>query len=338
MWRCRSFSVDVKLLGDPRDVIEIVADLADRLSHAACVPNVVTYQQPLLARPVCHAHRVVMREPEKRQSANDTFTEPRPFYADGGLNVETYDVRTTGFAGEIDWWVRRARDAGSPVLEIACGTGRVTWPIARAGVEIVGLDLNPGMLRAAEAKRGREPDDVNARVRFVRGDMTDFSLTETFALAIIPFRAFQALLTPDAQRRSLSCIRRHLRQDGRLIIDVFDPLLDWILPDRTIPGLPDRPSVIHPVSSNRVTIEVLTRRNDPLRQVLAELWRFTETGPAGEILRREEEILELRWSYRYEMRYLLELSGFSIENEFADFSGAPPRYGSEQIWVTVRSD
>jgi ubiquinone/menaquinone biosynthesis C-methylase UbiE len=73
------------------------------------------------------------------------------------------------------------------VLELACGTGRITWPIARAGLEIVGLDLSPGMLRVAEAKRAREVDEVNARVRFAHGDMTDFSLPESFALAIMRF-------------------------------------------------------------------------------------------------------------------------------------------------------
>jgi SAM-dependent methyltransferase len=261
--------------------------------------------------------------------------EPRPFYADGGLNVETYDARTAGFPGEIEWWVRHARDAGGPVLELACGTGRVTWPIARAGVEIVGIDVNPAMLRAAEAKRDRESPEVRARVRFVRGDMKDFSIGATFALAIIPFRAFQSLLTAEAQRSSLTCIRRHLRSGGRLIIDVFDPRLDWILPDRTVAGLPDRPIVKHPASGNSVTVEVLTRANDPLSQTLRERWRFTEIGPADEILRREEEILELRWTYRYEMRYLLELCGFSIEGEFADFTGAAPTYGREQIWLAT---
>jgi SAM-dependent methyltransferase len=268
-----------------------------------------------------------MHEPEERQ--------PRPFYTDGGLNVETYDARTAGFPGEIDWWVRQALDAAGPVLELACGTGRVAWPVARAGVEIVGLDIAAGMLRTAEAKRDRHPREVSERVRFVRGDMTDFSLGETFALAIIPFRAFQALLTPEAQRSSLTCIRRHLRPGGRLIIDVFDPRLDLILPDRTEPALPDRPSFTHPVSGNVVTIEVLTRTNDPLRQILRERWRFTERSSDEAVVRREEEILELRWIYRYEMHYLLELGGFAIGSELSDFSGAPPAYGREQIWVAV---
>src|SRR5919202_1413424 len=141
--------------------------------------------------------------------------EPRSFYADGGLNVETYDGRTAGFPGEIDWWVRHAVAAGGPVLELACGTGRVTWPIARAGVPIVGLDLSPAMLRTAESKRDRETPDASRRTRFVRGDMTHFELGEAFALAIIPFRAFQALLTPEAQRSSLPTSQPNLQPGGQ---------------------------------------------------------------------------------------------------------------------------
>jgi SAM-dependent methyltransferase len=314
-------------------VIEIVADLADRLAHAIC--SSLPYG---LAHRERRAHPVAMHEPEVRQqreSTSDAAAAARPFYADGGLNVETYDARTAGFPGEIDWWVRQAVDAAGAVLELACGTGRVTWPIARAGVDIFGLDAGAGMLRVAEAKRGREPREVSERVRFVRGDMTDFSIGETFALAIIPFRAFQSLLTPESQRSSLTCIRRHLCPGGHLIIDIFDPRLDWLLPDRTEPGLPDRPNVKHPVSGNTVSVEVLTRANDPLSQTLRERWRFTERTSSGATVRREEEILELRWTYRHEMQYLLELCNFVIEREISDFSDSPPAYGHEQIWVAT---
>jgi len=280
-----------------------------------------------------------MREPAKpsdRESADDAARTPRQFYADGGINVATYDARTLGFPGEVDWWVRQAVASSGPVLELACGTGRVTWPIARAGVPVTGLDLGDGMLRVAESKRGRESNEVSERIRFVRADMTDFSLHQSFALVIIPFRAFQALLTPEAQRSSLACIHRHLRPRGQLIIDLFDPRLDWLIPNLATPPVPARPPVIHPDSGNTVTIEVLERTNDPLRQVLRERWQFTERNAAGDVVRREEEVLDLRWTYRYEMRYLLELSGFAIERELSDFSDAPPAYGREQIWVARR--
>lgn len=280
-----------------------------------------------------------------RDAAGDgddgTHIEPRPFYAAGGLNLETYDVRHATMPGsvaeDVAWYVRHARAAGGPVLELACGTGRVTWPVARAGIDVVGLDLSPAMLHIAESKRAAEPSAVAARARFVEGDMADFALEETFALVLVPFRAFQVLLTPEAQRAALACIHHHLRPGGALHLDLFDPLLDLLVPSAPRRGLGDRSSVVHPVSGNVVMIEVPERVNDPVRQVLRERWHFTETGPTGDVVRREIEELVLRWSYRYEMRHLLELCGFTIEGEYSDFTGAPPAYGREQIWVARRA-
>lgn len=73
-----------------------------------------------------------------------------------------------------------------------------------------------------------------------------------------------------------------------------------------------------------------------MRQVLEETWRFQEFDHDGALLREEREVLRLRWLYRYEMRHLLELCGFSIEAEFSDFQESPPAYGKEQIWVARR--
>jgi ubiquinone/menaquinone biosynthesis C-methylase UbiE len=261
----------------------------------------------------------------------------RTFYSEGGLNAETYDMRTLGFPGEIDFWVARARESGGPVLELASGTGRVTWPIARAGIDIVGIDLATAMLAEAERKRAAEAPDVAVRARFVRADMSDFELSQQFALAIIPFRAFQALLSVDRQRAALGCIRRHLKPGGRLIMDIFDPRLDLLAEEKFKPRREIAP-FRHQRTGHTVTIDVLERVNDHVAQRLVERWRFRETAADENVVREEEESLELRWTYRYEMRYLFELTDFIIEEEWSDFVGAPPAYGREQIWVVRRGD
>ena len=77
--------------------------------------------------------------------------------------------------------------------------------------------------------------------------------------------------------------------------------------------------------------------NDTVAQTLEEVWRFTEVGPDGQPIRVEEEVLRMRWIYRWEMRYLLELCGFEIEAEYSDYAGAAPAYGKEQIWVARKA-
>jgi ubiquinone/menaquinone biosynthesis C-methylase UbiE len=99
----------------------------------------------------------------------------------------------------IDFYVEAAKSAGGPVLEVGCGTGRVLLPTARAGVEIVGLDLSPDMLGMCRQRLENEPEAVQSRVQLVQADMREFNLFRTFRLATIPFRPFQHLITVDDQ-------------------------------------------------------------------------------------------------------------------------------------------
>ena len=80
-------------------------------------------------------------------------------------------------------------------------------------------------------------------------------------------------------------------------------------------------------------VRVVASDPDPLAQILTQRWRFTERARDGRTLRVEEEILRLRWTYRQEMRWLLELEGLSVEREMSDFHGSPPAYGREQVWI-----
>ncbi len=258
------------------------------------------------------------------------------FYAVWGLNVATYDERFslegTAIAGDVNFYVQHALRSKGPVLELGSGTGRVAWPIAQAGVEVVGLDLSQAMIRRAEARRESVPEPFRELATFIQADMCKFGMDRQFSLAIIPFRAFQHLTTPQTQRDCLNAVHRHLATDARLIVDIFDPRLDMCLPRGHTAPL-QRDSVIHPRTGNKVNIEVVNRTNDPLRQVLTELWRFSEVDEKGNVRRQEEQTLTMRWTYRYEMAYLAEICGFQLDAEFSDFRGAPPAYGKEQIWV-----
>lgn len=265
-----------------------------------------------------------------------TTSQARQFYSLGGINAQTYDMRTEDQPGEIDFYVARARASGGLVLELGCGTGRVSWPIARARVPIVGLDLERAMLEQAERKRDSETSEVNRCARFLEGDMTNFSLGETFALAIVPFRAFLMLRTTDEQRAALGCIWRHLRPGGRLIIDIFDPVYDMLV-EKSLTPRRELPAMRNPVTGNTVSVTVPERTNDHVRQLITERWVFQETAGDGTVVRIDEELLQVRWVFRNEMRYLFELCNFLVEEELSDFFGAPPAYGKEQIWTARRS-
>ncbi|MHC4599287.1 MAG: class I SAM-dependent methyltransferase, partial [Planctomycetota bacterium] len=259
------------------------------------------------------------------------MTEVRPFHDRMGLGMETYDARAEGWAdhlgGDVEFFLVTAEEAGDPVLELGAGTGRVTWPLADAGHRVVGLDLSEPMLALARKKGEGRPGDVRARARFVHGDMRDFRLDDAFPLVLVPFRSFQCLLTPEDQMAALTCTMSHLVPGGRLVVNLFDPLLDRCTPDAH-PFQDDR-DVRNPFTGKIVRSSTVHRENDTLAQVFTEDWRFTEIDDDGTILREETERLTMRWTFRHEARHLFERCGFEVEGEYSDFRRSPPAYGKE---------
>jgi SAM-dependent methyltransferase len=267
--------------------------------------------------------------------ARSTPTAPR-FYLRPGLHVETYDAQHGTIPGgdDVSFFRDLAARTGGPVLELGCGTGRVAIPLAEAGFDVVGLDRSVPMLAVAAGRRRTLPADVRRRLRFVEGDMTDFRVGRRFGLVFAAFRVFMSLPDEGSQRSALAAIRRHLRPDGLLSIDVFDPRLHLLTPEPQ-PQTEMR-EFRHPTTGNKVIATVLSRVNDPVTQQFTQRWRFAEEGPDGSSIREEFEDLTLRWTYRYEMRHLLELGGFEQIAEYSDYAGSPPAYGREQIWVARR--
>jgi SAM-dependent methyltransferase len=269
----------------------------------------------------------------------DTDVTPA-FYSAKSLHPEIYDalafqtVDASGAAHDVEFFRRLAAETGGPILEIGCGTGRVTMPLAADGHEIVGIDLSAPMLAIAEAHRAALPAETAARITYQRADLATLDLGREFALVIAPSRVFQFMLTTAAQREALRALRSHLRPDGRLVLDLFDPMLDYVIPGRG--GMRTGGEVVHPDTGNRVTWTVTGRWPDPGNQLIVEEWTFAELDADGRTLRTDVERLTLRWSLRAEMRLLFELEGFDVVADYGDFQGGPPVYGHEQVWVLAR--
>ena len=245
-----------------------------------------------------------------------------------------YDYQSTGVKGDVESYVEEAQKAGSPVLELGCGTGRILIPVAQSGVGIVGLDLSPEMLSIAREKVSGLSNEIQQRIQLVEGDMRGFSLKRKFSLITIPFRAFLHLLTPEDQRQSLKCIREHLADDGRLILNIFDPRLDIIVShmDHLGTAMKRLGEFIHPETGNRILVWD-SRQYNPEDQTNEQYFIFEELDNGGKVISKTYSPLVLRFLYRYEMQYLLELCGYEIEALYGDFQRGPFRYGGEQIWV-----
>lgn len=253
-------------------------------------------------------------------------------------SAQLYDYYSTGLEGDVEFFVDEAHRAGSPVLEIACGTGRVLIPVAEAGVEIVGLDQSPAMLDVARQKISQCSPEVQKRIEIVDGDMRDFSLDRRFRLITIPYRSFLHLLTVDDQKRGLRCIREHLVDGGRFVFNIFDPNIQMIVEHAGSLGSTTKKQgeFVHP-ETGRCVIVSDTRQYDTERQMIDQYFIFEELDEDGHVMSKRYSHMTLRYIFRYEMEHLLELSGFQIEALYGDFTQGPFRPGGEQVWIARRA-
>ncbi|HET9132658.1 MAG TPA: class I SAM-dependent methyltransferase [Terriglobia bacterium] len=123
--------------------------------------------------------------------------------------------------GYFEFWLSQAKIRGGPVLELGCGTGKLSIPLAQAGYSVVGLDTSTALLRFAASKNGS--------VKWIEGDMRGFDLDEKFALIMLPSNNLGHLHTPEDVENCFRSVRRHLKPDGVLVIDVFVPNVKLLL-------------------------------------------------------------------------------------------------------------
>jgi SAM-dependent methyltransferase len=240
--------------------------------------------------------------------------------------AELYDhVVPYGERTDVARYVEWARTCGGPVLELGCGTGRVLVPIARAGIEIVGLDLAEPMLAICRRKLTAEPADVQSRVRLAAGDMTAFDLGRRFKLITIPFRPFQHILTVAGQLTCLACVHRHLDEGGLFVLDLFNPSLPLLTRDDGGQEFGHEPEFVMP-DGRRVVRCVRLPRRDYFQQINDVELIYYVTHPDGRT-ERVVDAFQMRYLFRFEVEHLLARAGFWIERIDADYQGNP--YGSK---------
>jgi SAM-dependent methyltransferase len=262
---------------------------------------------------------------------------PEEYYYDEAIAAR-YDLMVPAPQVEIDFYLELAREAqaqGLRTLEPTCGTGRVTIPLAQAGIRMVGLDISPAMLAVGRERSG------GLDIEWVEGDMRSFELGEQFGLAMIPVGSFQLLLEVEDQLACLRCIHRHLAPGGRLAFEVENPdpvrMADWLTTKRgTLVRNPAR-DYVEPESGRRV-LRWDGAEYHPSEQRYVSTWLREELDDDGNVVRRMYgKPLTVRYFYRYEMEHLLASAGFEIEALYGDVAKSPYTSRSPDfIWVARR--
>src|SRR5882762_1625984 len=193
-----------------------------------------------------------------------------------------------GRTQDVVFYREAAREFGDPVLELGCGTGRITMALFRS----------------------RE------RVHLIQGNMAGFDLGEKFRLIIIPFRPFQHLLEVHQQVNCLECVRKHLAPGGRLVLDVFqtdaERMHDPVHMRETLVTEYNTADGRQVKISERVAAFHRAEQTNDVEMI------FSVKHPGG----REERLVfawPLRYFFRYEVEHLLARCGFKVTAAYGNF-------------------
>ena len=230
---------------------------------------------------------------------------------------------------DIDFYIDYADKLNGKVLELGCGTGRITIPLARAGHQVWGLDVSEPMLDVFREKAKKE----NKNLQILHGDMRNFKLNQKFKLIFIPFRTFQSLITEDEQKDCLKCCHDHLSNDGLFIVNVFKLLeghLDesWVQPEKT-----DYETIENGIKIKRTHIR---ERVDLKNQVIYPKLIYYVTDKDG-VTEKYYEHLAMKYYYADQLKELLQKNGFEVINEFGYYDKCSIEEGGEIIFVCKKN-
>jgi SAM-dependent methyltransferase len=231
---------------------------------------------------------------------------------------------------DLPFWLELAGRHGGPVLEVACGTGRVLLPVARSGVPVDGIDRSPEMLGVLRSKLAREPEEVRRRVSLHQGDMRELRLGKDYGLVMAPFRSLQHLHTVEDQVRAFASIARHVAPGGKFAFNVFYPnyrLLDELGTEtQELEWVdPDDPSLT-------VRRFYLRQAVDRLRQVVDGEFIFRSYRD-GELVREERSGLRMSYYTYPHLQLLIRSSGLTIAEEYGSFANEPITLCQEMIII-----
>jgi SAM-dependent methyltransferase len=245
----------------------------------------------------------------------------------GGLYLDGrhYDRQNAGLVEDIPFFLRQAERHGDPLLELACGTGRLTLPLAEAGFAITGLDLTPEMLAEAERKAAAR----GLRVEWVQGDCRAFRLDRSFRLIFLAFNSLAHLHDRESFEGLAACVRAHLAPGGRFILDYFNPSLRLLTRDSEV----RYPVVDYPDPDGRGRVFVSENSAyDGAAQLNRIRWHFQTGDDPAE---RAEE-LDMRIYFPQELDALLHYNGFEVEAKYGDYDETPFRPSSPRQLVVCR--
>ncbi|WP_349409863.1 class I SAM-dependent methyltransferase [Pseudalkalibacillus sp. SCS-8] len=248
-------------------------------------------------------------------------------------NLETYDdpvlydKENDGYEEDITFLAKRAARAKGPIVDLACGTGRVTIPLAKHGHRLIGVDLHNGMLAEAERKSSASKLDIE----WLEQDCCELDLNIKSPLIYMVGNSFQHFLTNEAQDAFLQSVQKHLTAEGIFIFGTRYPSEEE-LSDTSEEFWR---SYEDPEDGLRVDM-FNTCTYHPLEQIQYNTTIRRKKDDAGTIIDERRADIQLRFVYPKEMERLLHYNGYEIVNSYGDWQENPLTNRSSQMIYVCR--
>lgn len=240
---------------------------------------------------------------------------PIVFSSPGTINVgdsfydETADFYVSLFASrkndDVPMYLSYAKSTGSPILEAACGDGRIAVPLAQNGFNVFCFDISAKMLSLCLSRIHKLQPDEKSRIHLCCSPMQHIPFKSIFKLALIPYNSFNHLLTDDDQRSCLEGVYRALKKEGLLVMEVL-PFYE-----RYVTGFIERSTRQLPENNFRVTAYSRVKQ-DMTNKSHTVYWYITIKSPGkppqriiSHFVRKDIELKQVE--------QLLRTVGFTIE-------------------------
>ena len=222
-------------------------------------------------------------------------------------NPALYDACTAHKIDDIPFYEHWAKQTNGPILELACGTGRIAKHLIESGFNYTGLDLSSVFINYC---RSNFPNG-----KFTTGDMCDFNLGQKFDLIFIPFNSFLHLYKEDEMTQCLKSIQNHLSDNGKFLLDIFVPNPEFLYrdPDKKYEEM----TIIHP-NGGECTVWQKNQYKEET-EINHIHWFFNR----GNIEPMDEYDFDMRMIYPDTMDRVLSDSDFTIEEKWGDYDGEP---------------
>lgn len=232
---------------------------------------------------------------------------------DYDIYARFYDLEYDAMDADLLFIEQFAARCGSPLLELACGTGRVLVPLARQGYHITGVDVSQAMLDVARQKVAAE--GLAGRASLVQQDMRALALDQRFALAFIAVNSFMHLLTPDDQLAALTRVWQHLHPGGLLLLDLFNPDMGRLL---DMHGQVFLDKVIDDPATGRRVMKFRSEHVDLSQQTIQVTFMVDELDTQGHVTRTLFPF-HVRYLFRPELEHLLWRAGYELEAVYGSY-------------------